>query len=269
MSKIVNEIKCDSLALSTNPELWTAVIPAAGKGSRLGYDLPKLLYPLLGRTIMDWVLDALRPVCSRYVFVASPSGRESIEKEVKKRLGDAAQVIVQESPTGMGDAVLCAKSAVHTLNTLVVWGDQITLSQNTVSRCAGLHEKRKQALLTLPTILKLQPYIHIVRDSTGRIIEVQQAREQTIAQDIGESDCGLFMFSSDALFSVLDYAGKNNIGFGLKTKEFNLLQVIPQFEISSNAVETLRISDINETLGVNTLEDAKLAESILRKRSFT
>jgi len=267
MSIIVSEIDCDLLALKTNPELWTAVIPAAGKGSRLGYNKPKILYPLLGRTIMDWLLDALRPVCSKYIFVASPSGKDSIKKEVKHLLGDLAQVIIQETPTGMGDAVLCAKSAVSTPYTLVVWGDQITLSKQTVSRCTGLHEKRQSALLTLPTIFKPRPYIHIVRDDSNRIIEVQQAREEPIIQATGESDCGLFMFSTNALFSTLDHAKTIKIGLGLKTNEFNLLQVIPQFETSYNAVQTLRISDINETLGVNTLDDAQRAEAILRKRS--
>jgi bifunctional UDP-N-acetylglucosamine pyrophosphorylase/glucosamine-1-phosphate N-acetyltransferase len=266
MTAIVSEDDCDPAAVRINPEQWTAIIPAAGHGSRLGYSQPKILFPLLGRPIMDWVLDALRPTCGRYVFVLSPSGRSQVEPAIMDRLGGSAQVVIQERPTGMGDAVLCAESVVSTPNSLVVWGDQITLSQRTVLRCAALHQNRVGSTLTFPTILKRNPYIHINRSLEGRIIEILQAREQKIIPEVGESDCGLFLFSTMALFLRLRNARQRGVGIGALTKEFNLLQTLPEFESSPFAVQTLRIKDINETLGINTIEDARQAEEILRSR---
>ena len=59
-------------AFPVNPSRWTAVIPAAGRGSRLGSDRPKILYPVAGRLLIEWLLDFLEPNCSRLVFVLSP-----------------------------------------------------------------------------------------------------------------------------------------------------------------------------------------------------
>ena len=266
MNAIVDEAACDPQPESVDPTAWTAIIPAAGRGSRLGYAQPKILFPILGRPILDWLLDALRPTCRRYVFVLSPDGHASVEPIVKKRLGGAAVVVIQERAIGMGDAVMCAEAFVHTPNALVVWGDQITLSRRTVLRCAALHEGRPEARLTLPTILRRKPYIHLCRDAEGRILEVLQAREKAIPHETGESDCGLFLFSTSVLFSTLRSVRERGNGIGAVTGEFNLLQALPEFESSPGSVLTMRISDSDETLGVNTVEDARQAENVLLRR---
>ena len=57
-----------------DPLLWTALIPAAGRGSRLGFDRTKILFPIAGATILEWLVDLLNPLCGRFVFVLSPQG---------------------------------------------------------------------------------------------------------------------------------------------------------------------------------------------------
>ena len=51
-----------------------AIILAAGRGSRLGFDHPKILFPIAGRTILEWLVDLLKPLCGQFVFVLSPQG---------------------------------------------------------------------------------------------------------------------------------------------------------------------------------------------------
>ena len=65
-------------------------------------------------------------------------------------LGEKADIVVQEKPTGMGDAVLLAEEKVQTPNCLIVWGDQVMLNVHTVEVCATLHEAYPVANLTLP-----------------------------------------------------------------------------------------------------------------------
>ena len=67
-----------------SPERWTAIIPAAGRGSRLGFDQPKILFPVAGRPILNWLLDFLLPVSSRVVLVLSPEGRGPVETALKE-----------------------------------------------------------------------------------------------------------------------------------------------------------------------------------------
>ncbi len=258
----INEVSRKNI----EPANWTAVIPAAGAGSRLGYHLPKVLYPLLDRPILEWVVDAVRTTVSNFIFVLSPEGKVLVEPLLEKLLGEKADIVVQEKPTGMGDAVLLAEEKVQTPNCLIVWGDQVMLNAHTVEVCATLHEAYPVANLTFPTIIKRKPYIHIERNADLKIKRVLQYRENEINFEFGESDCGLFLFSTNILFKTLREAHNDPSSIGMSTGEFNLLQTLPHFETNPGSVKTVRIDDELECLGVNTPEEAKYAENELVKR---
>ncbi|TMJ01380.1 MAG: hypothetical protein E6G97_15965 [Alphaproteobacteria bacterium] len=243
---------------------WTAIIPAAGRGSRLGSDQPKILYPILGRPILSWLLDALAPVCGASVLVLSPAGRAAVGP-VAQSLGAPLEIVIQEHPTGMADAVQRARAATRTDFVLVVWGDQVTLRTETIQACAALHQRRPNATLTLATVMKPNPYIDVERDAAGRIIRVRQAREGEIDRAVGENDCGLFLFTAATLFSVLERAAAG--ARGERTGETNLLQMLPAFERGPGSVATVRLADPDETLGVNTAEEAAAAAAILARRA--
>lgn len=246
---------------------WTVVIPAAGTGGRLGYERPKILYPILDRTILDWLIELFVDRCHRFVLVLSPGGAEQVSREVARRLGQRASWVLQEQPLGMADAIWQTRDAVDTPATAVVWGDQVTLAGQTVEACLRLHAARDHATLTLPTAWKERPYIHIVRDHAGRIVKVLEAREVDTELPAGENDCGLFAFSTEALFGVLGEARARGLGVGAETRELNLLPLLPHFEVGAHAVATLRLAGDEETLGVNSEEDARLAAKILRSRT--
>lgn len=243
---------------------WTAVIPAAGRGTRLGADVPKALYPIAGRPLLDWLLDALEGVCKRTTLVLAP-GADAVARHLRDRLGVAASVVVQPEPTGMADAILLAAEAVSTPDVLVLWGDQALVSARTLRACVCVHE-RVGAALTLPTVVRERPYITLVRDHGGRLVDVRQAREGEVDESTGESDCGVFLFSSAALFSALRAARATGAARGRATGEFNLLPLLPSFEQAPGGVATVRISDPDEALGVNTAADAAVVERRLRAR---
>ena len=184
------------------PARWTAIIPAAGRGSRLGSNAPKIVYPVLGRPILFWLLDALAPVCGSVVLVLSPEGQPVVEQALKG-VGMRPKIVIQERPTGMADAVQRAEAEIVSQHVLVVWGDQVMLRAETIQKCAALHEARGNATLTLPTVMKPQPYIDVERGPDGRIIRVRQAREDEIERAVGENDCGLFLFTAKVMFDVL------------------------------------------------------------------
>jgi bifunctional N-acetylglucosamine-1-phosphate-uridyltransferase/glucosamine-1-phosphate-acetyltransferase GlmU-like protein len=179
-------------------------------------------------------------------------------------MGTAGQVVIQEHPTGMADAVRLAGPSVRTDCALVVWGDQVTLRPETISACAALHERRATATLTLATVMKADPYIDIERDAEDRIVRVRQAREGEVERPIGENDCGLFLFSTKALFATLDAALEQ--AKGARTGEANLLPLLPAFEQGRGSVATVRLDDPDETLGVNTPAEAAAVARILAAR---
>src|SRR5260370_26420054 len=75
---LVRENAAPFLDVTVNPALWTALVPAAGRGSRLDFDQPKVLFPIAGKTILEWLVDLLRPLCSQFAFVVSPQGEQAV-----------------------------------------------------------------------------------------------------------------------------------------------------------------------------------------------
>jgi HAD superfamily hydrolase (TIGR01509 family) len=245
-------------------ELWTAIIPAAGRGTRLGFELPKILFPVAGRTILDWLVRLLTPLCSRLIVVASPEGAPLIAPHVPAY----GHVAIQAEPRGMADAVQTALPHLDTRHALIVWGDQAALKPESLELCARLHENASP-LATVPTAMRANPYIHFERDDTGRLIRVLQAREGDIMPDYGESDSGVFFFRSLALRRLLAELQESRAGLGKRTKEFNFLPVLPLAGRTEGSLLTPRIMTEEESIGVNTPQDAEVLAAVLRARGLS
>jgi bifunctional UDP-N-acetylglucosamine pyrophosphorylase / glucosamine-1-phosphate N-acetyltransferase len=248
---------------AVDPSDWTAIVPAAGRGSRLGYDRPKILYPVAGRPVLEWLLDFLKPNCSKMVFVLSPDGRPIVQAELEKAIPGRYEIVIQDVPTGMGDAVELALAAVATRHVVVVWGDQVALRPSSVNACLRLHAGPLAADVTCPTVFRANPYIHFDRDAGGRISALRQAREGDSMPEHGESDTGFFCFRTEALRRLLAQQRHNPGQAGAITREFNLLPVIPLAAGLGMSVITPRLMTLEETVGVNSTGDAAILEAFL------
>jgi bifunctional UDP-N-acetylglucosamine pyrophosphorylase/glucosamine-1-phosphate N-acetyltransferase len=247
-----------------DPSQWSAVIPAAGRGSRLGFHLPKILYPVAGRPILDWLLDLVAPHCARLIFVVSPDGAATVAPELARRLPGRFEVVVQETPTGMGDAVSLALPKVATPHVAVMWGDQVALRPGSVESCLRLHQGPLEPDITCPTVIRTNPYIHVVRDATGRIVSLLQAREGDAMPSTGESDAGFFCFRTARLRRLLEHLRADTAGIGSSTGEFNLLPVVP-LAARDGLVLTPRLLCLEETVGINAVQDVARVEAFLRR----
>ena len=252
-----------SASPSVDPGQWTAIIPAAGRGSRLGFHRPKILYPVAGRPILDWLLDFLLPNCSELVFVLSSDGVGDVAVELQARIPGRYKIVVQEMPTGMGDAVALALPAVRTAQVAIVWGDQVALRRKWVEACLRLQQGPLAPDLTCPTVMRDRPYIHFERDAHGRIVALLQAREGDDMPRRGESDTGFFCFRTPVLVQLLDEL-RTAPATGRATGEFNLLPVIP-LAARKGTVLTPRLMSVEETVGVNSTGDAAVLEEFLRR----
>jgi bifunctional UDP-N-acetylglucosamine pyrophosphorylase/glucosamine-1-phosphate N-acetyltransferase len=243
---------------------WSAVIPAAGRGSRLGFARPKILYPVAGRMIVEWLLGFLQPVCSAFVFVLSPEGREDVEGELDALIPGQYRTVIQVAPTGMGDAVDLGLTVVETPQVAIVWGDQVALRRGSVEACFRLHDGPLKPDLTCPTVIRPDPYIHFARDPTGRISGLCQKREGDVMPAEGESDTGFFCFRTEALRVLLSALRASATPGGAATGEFNFLPVIP-LAAQRGIVLTPPFMTIKETVGINSSADAVLVEAFLGK----
>lgn len=245
------------------------VIPAAGLGSRLGANVPKVLVRVAGATMLDRLLDMYRQAVDRVVLVVHPAFVAEVQRHVASHR-DAARIdcVVQPSPTGMLDAILLGLPAAERYrpsSIWVTWCDQVAVHPKTIGRLVA-HTSPAAAPLVMPTVTGPHPYIHLERDTTGRIVRVLHRREGDAMPETGESDMGLFAMSSRAYVELLPrYA--DTVEIGRATGERNFLPFIPWLA-AREGVSTFPCEDPMEAVGINTPEDLAVVEAYLRPGSL-
>lgn len=262
-SYAINETSLDYV----DPHTWSLLIPAAGKGERLGFQRPKVLLPVLGKPLGTWIIDAVGKNVVKVIVVVASHAQDEIVAELAATCPVPLNTAIQERPIGMADAIALGMQQVKTPNVLVVWGDQATVCPRTLKAVMSHHQQFAPLALTLPTIQRRQPYISLQRSADGRVEGVWQARESKQQLDHGESDCGVFAFDTKTLLTVLAEARANLQGVGTQTKEFNLLPLVPLFELHHKGVHTIDVKDESQTVGINTPDEVAIVQKILAARS--
>jgi bifunctional UDP-N-acetylglucosamine pyrophosphorylase / glucosamine-1-phosphate N-acetyltransferase len=249
-----------------------AVVPAAGRGSRLGGDVPKVFIPILPSVaIWDAISSRLSQVTDRIVLVLSPEGREFLAANrgrVREQNFANTEIMIQESPLGMGDAIFGSAKAWRIFDSiLVVWGDQFNLSLETLRACLKLHAGQNAPALTLPVVRMAQPYVEYVFDSAERLVAVKQSREGDSCSPGGYSDVGVFLLSGgDALIEEWKRYQTTRTA-GSVTGEINFLPFLVYLSsVAKWPVSRYETKDPAEAIGINTPEDLAFARSVLQKR---
>jgi bifunctional UDP-N-acetylglucosamine pyrophosphorylase / glucosamine-1-phosphate N-acetyltransferase len=242
------------------------VVPAAGLGSRLRSTLPKLLVPVAGRAMLDWLVDLYGSYVERFVIVANPAARTVITDHVA-RLAVPATILEQDEPTGMLDAILIARPVVEASgahHVWITWCDQVGVHPETVDRLAQSSDASPEATVVMPTCMREQPYIHLERGDDHRVTRVLHRREGDRMPLVGESDMGLFSLSRRAYVDDLRaFADAATLGKG--TGERNFLPFIPWAETRGGVV-TFPCVEEAESVGVNTPDDLARVERYLTER---
>jgi bifunctional N-acetylglucosamine-1-phosphate-uridyltransferase/glucosamine-1-phosphate-acetyltransferase GlmU-like protein len=245
------------------PSRRILVIPAAGRGSRLGVEGPKVLAPVAGRPMLDWLLALYAGRVDVVALVVQARDREAVEVVARRRAGHVITA-VQDAPTGMLDAVRIGIGSVAgelASRIWVTWCDQIAVRPQTLDRLTHAEEG---TALTFPVVTQSPPYIHFERDDGGRIVRVRQRREGDVMPDTGESDMGVFSLSPDAAGPFL-HQFDSEASAGPGTGERNFLPFIPWLAARAD-VRTFPATDPFEAVGINTPDDRARVEAYLLPR---
>jgi bifunctional UDP-N-acetylglucosamine pyrophosphorylase/glucosamine-1-phosphate N-acetyltransferase len=248
-----------------------AVVPAAGRGSRLGVDVPKVFVPILPSvTIWDAIHDKLFRVADRIVLVLSPDGQAYREKNLadfNPGSFEKTEIGLQSAPLGMGDAVFCVSDLWRDYeNLLIVWGDQFNLSLHTLRACLDLHAGQKKPSLTLPVVRAANPYVEYVFDSSGRLMKVRQTREGDRCEPGGFSDIGVFLLSGGRALGEEWDRYRAGSAPGSVTGEINFLPFLAHLSLIAGwTVSKYETNDPAEAVGINTPDDLAFARQLLQK----
>jgi bifunctional UDP-N-acetylglucosamine pyrophosphorylase/glucosamine-1-phosphate N-acetyltransferase len=234
-----------------------AVVLAAGLGTRMRSETPKHLHPLLGRRLVDWVVEAVREVGPEpLVVVTSPGSEDAFEN---------VQVAVQAEPRGTGDAAASARQALAGFegDVLVVTGDAAAISGALLGRLLETHRAQGTAATVLSFELE-EPgaYGRIVRNADGAlaaIVEAGDAGEDDLA--LREVNSSIYAFSADKLWPALDRLRPENA-----QGELYLTDTIRDLVGSGERVAVHTAEDPTEVEGVNTRAELAATAAVLRDR---
>ena len=248
-----------------------AVVPAAGRGSRLGGEVPKIFVPILPEvTVWEVIRSRLAQVADRIVLVLSPEGRAFLAANQSSFTNvdfATTEIVSQERALGMGDAIFGAAEAWREFESiLIVWGDQFNLSPETLRACVNLHAQQKKPAVTLPVVRMEKPYVEYVFDAE-RLVEVRQSREGDACDADGFSDVGVFLLSGgDALIREWNkYRAQR--ATGSVTGEINFLPFLLHLSMVAGwPVARYECRDATEAIGINTPEDLAFARRVLQER---
>ena len=242
------------------------LILAAGEGTRMRSDLPKVLHPLCGRPMIEWPIAAAREAgAGRVVVVDGPARR------LDGALPDGVEVAIQEEPRGTGDAVRAAAGHVGADDTvLVLYGDVPLITAEAISALADAHGE-SGAAATMATMELEDPsgYGRVVRSSDGsveRVVETKKPGDATPEEEaIREVNTGIYAFSGGELLAALDSLDADNA-----QGELYLPDVLPHLRAEGKQVAAHVVTDAALTLGVNTRAELatvrRLAQARIHRR---
>lgn len=239
-----------------------AIILAAGKGTRMKSQTPKVLHEILGQTMLDHVIQTLREANVETPTVVIGHGAERVEQSLKAQ---AVQFVLQTEQLGTGHAVMQAKKEFDGLKgtTLVALGDTPLLRAKTVQDFMQFHADQNAAITVLTTQLADPTgYGRIIRDDAGKfvkIVEQKDGNEEELL--VTEVNSGLMCFDNEYLWKYINQLSTNNA-----QGEYYLTDLIGLMGKDGLKVEAYCISDSDEVFGVNDRKMLSYATQVMQKR---
>lgn len=239
-----------------------AIILAAGAGTRMKSDKPKVAHEVLGKPLVGWVLDAAQDAGIDRVVTVVGHKREQVIPLVENR----SEIAIQAEQKGTAHAVLSCADALAGFDgsLLVLSGDCPLITAKTMRALIEMREEANAAVVVL-TMDMDNPfgYGRIIRDADGavaRIVEQKDATPEEAA--VTECNSGFYCFDAKALFEALAQVGSDNA-----QGEFYLTDVLEISRNAGRAVLALMADDPTECMGINTPEQLAAVEEIARARS--
>lgn len=239
------------------------VILAAGKGTRMKSDLPKVLTPLAGRPMIEYLVQSIAEakIDGRPIVVVSPDNQEAIAKTLSAYACDYA---IQQEQLGTGHALACARGLMEEeiKNVISFYGDHPFVRSETVKKLASSH----QGIITMVTV-KVEDFKdyrrnfyhwgRIVRENNvvKKIIEFKDATEDE--REIMEINPGFYCFDKQWLCANIDKLRNDN-----QQKEYYLTDLIGLAVDQGYEINTVVI-DPRQAVGINSQEELAVAESLI------
>lgn len=242
---------------------FSALILAAGKATRFKSDRTKVLHPLAGRPLGEYVLGAVQACHPQRIYMVIGHESQRVREAFAR---DSVSFIVQRQLKGTGDAVMAARPELDgcpSPTVVVLVGDAPMLTPETLNGLVETHAESKAAATVLTTRLnRPEGYGRILRAKDSRVRAIVEEKDCTPAEKRNrEVSSGIICFSRSELLRHLDELTDTN-----SQKEFLLTDMVRIFSRRRLKVIAFPVLNSREVLGVNDRVELAKVEKILRRR---
>ncbi|KAF2955495.1 bifunctional UDP-N-acetylglucosamine diphosphorylase/glucosamine-1-phosphate N-acetyltransferase GlmU [Marinitoga sp. 38H-ov] len=233
------------------------LILAAGMGTRMKSKYPKVMHKLMGKELLNWVIDTAKKLNPSKIAVVLGHKSEMVEQILTEDI----EIYYQKEQLGTGHAVMSAKDFINNEDILILYGDTPLITEETLNKLVNKHMETNADATVLTTILdNPKGYGRIIKNENGKLIDIIEEADTTEEQrNIKEINSGFVIYKGEKLLYGLSKIKPNN-----NQGEYYLTDVPKNL----NYVETYVLEDFTEVLGINNRVQLAEAEKIMRKRTL-
>ena len=230
------------------------IILAAGKGTRMNSDLPKVLHLLNEKSLLGHVIDTSNKINPKDIIVIVGYKKEMIIEEFKSQ---KISMIEQETQKGTADAIKYCLPKIKDFdgNILILSGDVPMIKSETLKELINTHNSKKSlASLISARIEDPTGYGRIIKNDTNQLIKIIEHKDATDNErKINEINSGIYIFNSNVLTNTIPLINNNNA-----QKEYYLTDIFNFIEETDTAI--YEIEDCDEIAGINNIEQLQQLE---------
>lgn len=237
-----------------------ALVLAAGQGKRIKSDLPKVLHKVCGKEMVNHVIDTIRKADIKDINLIIGKGAELVKERTEEK---KVSYSLQSEQLGTGHAVQCASEFLKgKKGTVAVFtGDTPLIKTSTVEELIKSHIEGKNAATILSAIVEDPTgYGRVIRSGNEvlKIVEHKDCNEEELK--VKEMNSAIYCFDIELLYESLSKLSNNN-----QQGEYYLTDVIEILKSAGHKIGAV-VTDIEETIGVNSRVQLAQAEEILKNR---
>lgn len=244
-------------------EKTNILILAAGLGKRMKSDKPKVLFDLLGKPILGYILDTVEKIKNDKVIVLVGNRSELVKQFLKDK---KVEIAYQKEQLGTGHAVMCAYDKFdQNSNIVVLAGDVPLITSETISKMLEKHIKDKNDITFLTMELENPSgYGRVIKEKNRKITMIVEDKDCNQRQKmIKEVNSGVYVFRYEFLKNYLKKLSNDN-----KQKEYYLTDLIKIGSKERSKIETIKLENVLEVSGINDRYQLSQIETILLNKKI-
>lgn len=242
--------------------MLTGIILAAGKGTRMKSKYPKVVHKVVGKEMLNHVIDAAEALDCKKPSIVIGHGREVVKERIKRDVN----FVVQEKQLGTGHAVMvCDQNIPEEGDVIILYGDTPLLRAETLKDFVDFHKESNNTMSVMTAEFE-DPfgYGRIVKDQNNNLLKIVEEKDATTEEKkINEINSGIYCVDAKALKSSIQMLNNDN-----SQNEYYLTDIVEILKNKNKKIASFIIEDNEEIIGVNSRKQLFEVEEIFKKRIF-